>query len=453
MLNNENETSKVYLVFDGEDQNYANGVTDFLRRQGIQTIRYDEQTTSSGIRDNYKKWIEECWYVLMLVSNKWINISDILRGELDTILHYKNVYHMQFPKDDFVFMIAIEPSLVPDAISPVVYFGTVHRLKDEAAWVRLSQKLLTPPQRKGKKQVQTGTGIKDLKVDHIMTKKPKSYGLEDDLATLVWDYERFHFRHFPITDNQGRLINILSLRDILFFETPDPEVLRFLNKEQIHDGSPITIPYEPILIKSLLEETNKKTAPLLVSLQPEDNLDKAIEYLTKRQDLPNGRRFISGICVTDNRNKLTGMITYIDILKKLSQHVPLPSGPIERFATKQVHYIKQKQTLKDAIAAMHSGGFRDLPVIGENSKVIGMISEYEVYKNQHRDYDTDKVPVEIIMKRFTQNWYPRLSSGIEVAIEIFLNYPMVGAVAVTNNEGQLEGIVSYIDILTKIGRD
>jgi len=62
-----------------------------------------------------------------------------------------------------------------------------------------------PPMRKEKKAV---------KVKEKMTKNPTAVTPEEVLRDAAWKMERGHFPHLPVVDNDGKLIGMLSDRDI-----------------------------------------------------------------------------------------------------------------------------------------------------------------------------------------------------------------------------------------------
>jgi CBS domain-containing protein len=132
---------------------------------------------------------------------------------------------------------------------------------------------------------------KAAKVRERMTRNPATVKPEDGIKDAIWKMEHGHFRHLPVVDEQGKLIGMLSDRDIRLIRPS----LAFTNKEdamvQLWSISvQQAAVFDPITIKQ--ETTLKEAAELML------------------------RWHVGGLPVVDDREKLVGMITYTDLLRE-----------------------------------------------------------------------------------------------------------------------------------------
>jgi CBS domain-containing protein len=103
--------------------------------------------------------------------------------------------------------------------------------------------------------------------------------------------EHGHFRHLPVVDNEGKLIGMLSDRDIRLIRPS----LAFVDKEDAMAqlwslGVQQTAVFDP------------------VSVKPETTLKEAAELML--------RWHVGGLPVADDQSRLVGIVTYTDLLRE-----------------------------------------------------------------------------------------------------------------------------------------
>ena len=140
----------------------------------------------------------------------------------------------------------------------------------------------TPSPRKDKKAT---------KVRERMTKNPATVKPEDGLKDAIWKMERGHFRHLPVVDDSGKLIGMLSDRDIRLIRPS----LAFVGKEDAM-----------VQLWSLSVQQAAVFDP--VKVRPETTLREAAELML--------RWHVGGLPVVDEQEKPVGMITYTDLLRE-----------------------------------------------------------------------------------------------------------------------------------------
>jgi CBS domain-containing protein len=132
---------------------------------------------------------------------------------------------------------------------------------------------------------------KAVKVKEKMTKNPTAVTPEEALKDAVWKMERGHFRHLPVVDNDGKLIGMLSDRDIRLIRPS----LAFVGKEDA-----------AVQLWSLAVQQAAVFDP--ISVKPETTLKEAADLML--------RWHVGGLPVADDQNRLVGMITYTDLLRE-----------------------------------------------------------------------------------------------------------------------------------------
>ncbi len=124
----------------------------------------------------------------------------------------------------------------------------------------------------------------------IMTRHVISVNMDDEISLLETLRDSHGFKHFPVVDEEQKLVGIVSDRDICnqlspfvhtVAETKRDEALLHRRAHQIMSRQPITA-------------------------NAEDDVDYAARLM-----LFNG---ISAIPVTDSDNRLVGIVTWVDLL-------------------------------------------------------------------------------------------------------------------------------------------
>ena len=109
--------------------------------------------------------------------------------------------------------------------------------------------------------------------------------------------------------------------------------------------------------------------------------------------------------------------------------------------------VEPTASLSEAMGVLSLAGVRHLPVV-ENGKLLGMVSERDLLDCFHVDNDrleegSSRTVKEIMSEKlFSVDVEDEAKQVIESMLEGW-----VGAVLVTAGEGELVGIISYVDIL------
>jgi acetoin utilization protein AcuB len=132
---------------------------------------------------------------------------------------------------------------------------------------------------------------KAAKVKERMSRNPATVKPDDALKDAIWQMEHGHFRHLPVIDENGKLIGILTDRDVRLIRPS----LAFVGKEDAATQ-----------LWSIAVQQAAVFDP--VSVKPETSLKEAAEMIL--------RWHVGGLPVVDDHEKVVGMITYTDILRE-----------------------------------------------------------------------------------------------------------------------------------------
>lgn len=132
---------------------------------------------------------------------------------------------------------------------------------------------------------------KGARVKERMTKPVVTTQVEESLNEALHKMERGRFRHLPVVDGAGRLLGMLSDRDIRLIRPS----LAFVNKEEA-----------AVQLWSVSVQQAAVFDP--ISVKAETTLKEAAELML--------RWHVGGLPVVEDYDKLIGMITYTDILRE-----------------------------------------------------------------------------------------------------------------------------------------
>jgi CBS domain-containing protein len=458
----------VYLIYTSADRTFAEAVIHILRDKRIEVLDYQEQVGGRSIEELYTIWNEESDFVLLLATNYWKKLSSYLRGELNILKQYMD----DFPDEQRVFTITggkVEKELnfisyynvynvvTPDTLHSIVtqlveHFRELIRNRSNissqistANVTNVSPVLVNSRGNTGKLPPSKIEIVSD-----IWTPDPISFDENEDISTLSWYQALYHFRHFPVTDQNRHLIGVTSLRDILLKELPDPEVIDWLIENYPESSNKISTYIVPqsIPVSAIMKRHTQATP--LKTISANTPIKIAIEELCARHALAGERRYVSSLLAVGENDILEGIVTYIDILQYCPVR-PRPVSDIMRPASAGIKTVNETDTIQVAHRAM--GDFRDLPVINSKDRVSGMVSQFEIFKNLHDDYpEVGRAPVHLIMKSVTSLPLVKPEHSIEFVIEVLKAYRTLGAIAVLDDNYHLQGIISYIDIFRKMLR-
>lgn len=89
--------------------------------------------------------------------------------------------------------------------------------------------------------------------------------------------------------------------------------------------------------------------------------------------------------------RLVGILTERDVLTRILGQGVDGSLPVSGFMTAEPHTLPAEATLLEAMAAMESGHYRNLPLVDEAGEVVGMLRQTDLL-----EYVAEAFPQEIL---------------------------------------------------------
>lgn len=116
--------------------------------------------------------------------------------------------------------------------------------------------------------------------------------------------------------------------------------------------------------------------------------------------------------------------------------------------TTEVVSILQTATVRDALRALGELDVRHLPVVDEKREVVGMISDRDLSEHDRTPEELAQ-PVSELMSADVIVVTP--ATEVTEIIDL-MTENRIGALPVVDNDSQLAGIVSYVDVLRAAGK-
>ena len=133
-----------------------------------------------------------------------------------------------------------------------------------------------------------------MQVEQIMSANPVTVGLDDRLWRVKEIFDNHKFHHLLVVDD-GRLVGVLSDRDVLRWVSPHVGT----NRVTVNDLSTLDIPVHRVVTRKL------------VTLAPEADVFDAVDVFNRHN--------ISCIPIVDGEGAPIGIISWRDVMKLLKR--------------------------------------------------------------------------------------------------------------------------------------
>lgn len=229
-------------------------------------------------------------------------------------------------------------------------------------------------------------------------------------------------RHLPVLEADGRLVGLLSERDVLGVRGYGVIAMQSAVR------TAMATPVETARADAPLEEVAERLATRRIGCLPLVDGDRLVGILTTTDLLAQQ---------VDRRRAVRALE---GVASDVMTHDPVTAHPDD--------------LLLDAVARMSQRGVRHLPVVDGLGRPLGMLSDRDVRRvlgnlasregesglerrvAEYRVGDVATIPVMTVEPETT----------LELVVRRFVD-DRVGALAVVADDGTLAGIVSYIDVL------
>lgn len=261
-----------------------------------------------------------------------------------------------------------------------------------------------------------------MRVADVMTRNVYTVREWEELG-LSSDLMRFRrFRHLPVLDARDRVVGVLARVDLV--------------EAAARPGNPRLLPVYDVMHRPP------------VTIEPDASVEEAASLMRRRQ--------IHCLPVVDAQGRLLGIVTDSDLLGAVSgKRLPVgdfASVPVARLMTPDPITVGTDATLGDAAGVLLEGGFRHLPVVDEDFRLAGMISERDLRSHLGTDLldwgnvEQSRLDEPVVNVMVPEPVILRANNRLADALDLFTD-DRIGAVPVLDDEDHLVGILSYVDVL------
>jgi CBS domain-containing protein len=97
------------------------------------------------------------------------------------------------------------------------------------------------------------------------------------------------------------------------------------------------------------------------------------------------------VLVVDDEGRLTGVLTERDVFGRLIGGGADLGRPVEDLMTTDPHTLRLEQTVRDAMALMQTGRYRNIPLVDDEGRVVGIVRQQDVLR-----YLAESFPEELL---------------------------------------------------------
>ncbi|MCW1301075.1 MAG: CBS domain-containing protein [Candidatus Nanoarchaeia archaeon] len=174
----------------------------------------------------------------------------------------------------------------------------------------------------------------------------------------------------------------------------------------------------------------------------EDLMKRKVITVTKDEDVMRAVALMEKYDIKElpvvEDSKVIGIVTLYDFL-----YLGKVSGNVGSYMFSPP-LIHRKATLEEALELMVASGVEALPVIDENGKLVGIISEYDILSSFRDAPIFRQLQARDVMRRYFAPIHP--DDNIGKALRIMQFY-RIDRLPVVDEQNKVEGIVLLIDIL------
>ncbi len=152
-----------------------------------------------------------------------------------------------------------------------------------------------------------------------------------------------------------------------------------------------------VRVTELTESAIAQRVPLLV--------DRPIRVITRRDPITVGPAATLAECleaiqrsgvgdsavVVDASNRLLGVLTERDIFARLTDASTDLSEPVETMMTTDPRRLALDSTVRDAIALMATGRYRNVPLVADDGTLVGIVRQQDILR-----YLAEAFPEELL---------------------------------------------------------
>ena len=266
-----------------------------------------------------------------------------------------------------------------------------------------------------------------MRVGDVMTRRVRTLRQQEstDLATALLRLQGF--RHLPVVDSDDRVVGMLTPADLL-------TMAQTSRRER------------PVAISEVMRRP-------VETIGEDDDLNVAIARM--RQSA------VHALPVLDRADHIAGIVTDVDVLVALTRTRPrlrlLEQVTVDAVMTRDPVTVGVDACLGDAAEALLQGGFRHLPVLDGEGRLVGVISERDLRTRLGVEVEGfSAATLEALTAPVSEAMTPdpisaRAGTPLADVLEAFTT-ERLGSLPVIDDADRLVGIISYVDVLRWLRR-
>jgi CBS domain-containing protein len=193
-----------------------------------------------------------------------------------------------------------------------------------------------------------------------------------------------------------------------------------------------------------------------------DLMSCPVKSISENESLPAAAQAMRGarihsLPVVDENGRMVGILTDGDLLSAMAgERLSAPGDPwqlpVDVLMTHEPRALGPDATLDEAAWTLVDAGVRHLPVVEEDGRLVGILSERDLRERLGgKAREWPHAAREALEERLGNVMTPdplalRTGTPVARALELFTD-ERVGALPVVDEDGRLRGILSYVDLL------
>ncbi|KAJ8904702.1 hypothetical protein NDN08_001220 [Rhodosorus marinus] len=218
------------------------------------------------------------------------------------------------------------------------------------------------------KLVSRRADLRSLSVGEFMTRNPVVLPGEATTVEAISAMRSGGFRHIPVVDGEGQYLGVVDAIELIY------DAIIKMQTQFIPTRRAFTFfrsKTEALRVPTLSSIADASEAAVLTT---EETLLTACELMTETRG--------TAVAVTNSAGVLAGIVTSRDVLKSIVGNLgPAQDTRLFKVMSRDPEYASGSDTLLLALQKMQARGFRHLPVIDTDKRVVSLVSVLEVAGN------------------------------------------------------------------------
>ncbi|CDO57430.1 hypothetical protein DV451_002086 [Geotrichum candidum] len=220
---------------------------------------------------------------------------------------------------------------------------------------------------------------KAVTIDQIMTRNPMCAQTDTSATEALNLMVSKGFRHLPIMDENKDIAGVLDITKC-YHEAMEKLERAYKSSRKLHDALE-GVQFESgtsqaVQIINYVESLKKRMeGPDLSSVLDETTMPVFVNIKTNAYEaaILMKEKNTTAVLVTEN-NHITGIVTSKDIvLRVIAAGFNPKICSLVRVMTPQPDFATHTTTIQTALRKMHDGNYLNLPVMGDNSEIVGIV--------------------------------------------------------------------------------